>query len=515
MRHILLSAAIAFLTLSACDANFSQADQRLQRSVDDTNEALMRFGANTDVRSGGVQLSDRPFVAAQRQRNSAATRLPASVQGSNAVHLQSRDQMGISDIAARLSEITGIPHVLALGPTGRVVSVAEVPTGFDEAGQEPVARPVAQRETAEMMSQAGQIRIRPNLRGPLSAVLDEVASSFELEWTFSDGRVILRDFVTRQYQISALPFTETISAELSANSISAGATASTDVWSEISEAVTNMLSEGSNVAFGQSTGTITITARISDHSRVADFVRATNERVGQQVAFDVNVLTVVLSEENALGIDLSAAIARSGLSIDILGRPQSQSGFGSVNIGVARGPVNIQVLARALSQYGRVSVETRAGTTTANNRAAPIEVVDEVAYLSEVRIEESAINNRERILRSTATATTGFQMQLMPRILNTRDIMVQYAVRISELNNLRTFGDGVEAVQLPEISTTAFQQQAVIENGQTLIMAGFERRRVERDQSSAGSLLRAARSNAGSTQRVATVLLITPTILRR
>lgn len=513
MRKFLLTTMISTLALSACSENYATADGRIQRSVSDVNTAMDRFGDQGTVRSGGVQLSDQRFVAAQRARNTSASRLPARVQSSDAIHLQSRDQLSLAEIAARLSELSGIPHALALGPTGRLAQQASIPSLIDGDNAVEMVRQAANREMSN--SSVEGIRIRPNLRGPLSNVLDEVASSFDLEWTYSDGRIIFRDFVTRQYQISALPFTETVSAELSNNSLSASTSASTDVWAEIAEAVQNILSEGSNVSFGQSTGTITVTARLADQARVSDYVRSTNERVGQQVAFDINVITVVLNDRDALGIDLQAAVARSGFAIDLVGRPQTASGIGSVNIGVTRGAVSIQALAQSLSEYGRVSVETRAGTTTANNRAAPIEVVDEIAYLREVRIEEGLNSSRDRITRSTDTVTTGFQMQMMPRIMNTRDIAVQFAVRISELNNLRTFGDGNDAVQLPEVSTTSFQQQAVIQNGQTLIMAGFERRRVERDRTSGGSILRVGRSEASNMQRVATVLMITPSIVRR
>lgn len=511
MRILLLSTAVAIMSLSGCTVGTGNADRRIQGSIGAADTALDRFASESDIRSGGVQLSDRPFVAAQRETGSSANRLPASVRGANAVHLQSRDPMGLPDIAARLTEITGIPHVLAMGPAGQVVT-GSVPGGVGDGGAMPSVTPAGDGAAS---GQSSQLRIRPNLRGPLSSVLDEISATFELEWSFRDGRVILRDFVTRQYQIAALPFTETISADLSNNNLSASAQASTDIWGEISEAVENILSDGSSVSFGQSTGTITITARVSDHARVADFIRATNERVGQQVAFDVNVITVVLNSENALGIDLSAAIANSGISVDVVGRPPSQAGFGSVNIGVARGAVNISALAQALARYGQVSVETRAGTTTANNRVAPIEVTETIAYLSGVTREAGTNGGPDRFIPQTDRETTGFQMQLMPRILNTREIMVQYAVRISELNNLRTFGTGSDTIQLPEIATTAFQQQAIIQNGQTLIMAGFERRRVERSGANGGSLLRLARSEQVSSQRVATVLLITPTILRR
>lgn len=515
MRKFLLVALVSSLALSACSQNFSTADGRVNAAAQNASLGFERFSDQPSVRSGGVQLSNQPFVAAQRQRNSSAARLPARVQGANAVHLQSRDPLGIADIAARLSEITGIPHALALGPTGQIATQVMLPSTVEDSEAVSLIRNAAISQVRSSGSPSGDIRIRPNLRGPLSSVLDELSSNFELDWTYSENRIIFRDFVTRQYQIDALPFTETATADLSANNLSASTAVTTDIWGEISTAIEGLLTDGSNVSFGSSTGTITVTARISDHARVNDFIRATNERVGQQVTFDVNVITVVLNERDTLGIDISAAVARSGFAVDLIGRPQAASGIGSVNIGVTRGGFNLQALAQALSEYGRVSVETRAGTTTANNRVAPIEVIDEVAFLREVRIEESTSGNRDRITRSTDTATTGFQMQLMPRILNTRDIAVQYAVRISELNNLRTFGDGNEAVQLPEISTTAFQQQAVIQNGQTLIMAGFERRRVERDTRTGGAILRAGRSESSNMQRVATVLMITPTIVRR
>lgn len=517
MHKISLAILAATTALTGCGLNTNRADQSLDRSIQDVETSLDRMTGSGGVRSGGVQLSERPFVAAQRERNSAAARLPQRVQSANSVHLQSRDPMAIGDIAARLTEITRIPHTLALGPAGRVIS--ESVTNEAQAGDidaEGGVTLVGQARTSTTSSnEVDALRIRPNLRGPLSSVLDEIAASFELDWSFSDGRVIFRDFVTRQYQVSALPIQATTSTAMGSNGISSTTATATDVWTEITESLENIISEGSTLSIGASTGTITITARIGDHARVADYIRATNERVGQQVAFDINVITVVLNENESFGLDLSAALSRSGIDLGVVGRPTTSEAVGSINIGITRSDVSVQAIARSLSSYGRVSVETRAGTTTANNRVAPIEVVDEVAYLREVRIEEGVNDARDRITRSADTATTGFQMQLLPRIMNTRDIMVQYSVRISELNNLRTFGDGNEAIQLPEISTTSFEQQAVLENGQTLIMAGFERRRVEREQNNGLGLLSVARGQEQVVQRVATVLMITPTIVRR
>ncbi|RMJ11748.1 hypothetical protein PHISP_08877, partial [Aspergillus sp. HF37] len=73
-------------------------------------------------------------------------------------------------------------------------------------------------------------------------------------------------------------------------------------------------------------------------------------------------------------------------------------------------------------------------------------------------------------------------MHIFPRILNNRELMVQYSVRLSELQALKSVGEGAALVQLPEVSTTSFEQQAVLENGQTLVLAGFERTRAETSQ---------------------------------
>jgi type II secretory pathway component GspD/PulD (secretin) len=96
-------------------------------------------------------------------------------------------------------------------------------------------------------------------------------------------------------------------------------------------------------------------------------------------------------------------------------------------------------------------------------------------------------------------------------------MMVQYSVQISELTQLKSFGEGNNAIQLPEISTTSFEQQAVLENGQTLILAGFERDRatVGDDAMATVGGLPVGGAKTAETSRVATVMMITPRLINR
>lgn len=514
MKKLVITTALASILLSGCSV--SDTANTRTRNVDGVVDAgLSRLGDRKAIRAGGSQFSDGIFVGASAERSSAAM-LPSHLQQSGAVRLESRDALTLEQISQRLSEISGIPHVLALGPTGKLTAVqddarsaSDVAASTRDENGVPVRRGAAPKAEPK-----NQMTIRPNLRGSLSEVLDQVTSPFEVEWTYADGRVIFRDYVTRKYQISALPGSTSANSEIGANSISSSSSLSSDVWKEIETALGSMVSEGANISLGSSTGLVTVTAKISDQNRVSEYVKEINGVVGQQVSFDVNIFTVNLDDEDSAGVDLVAALNGKHGSMNLTNTVGGSAALGNVNIGVIKGDVSINAMVQALSSQGKVSVTTRAGTTTSNNRVAPINVIDKTAYLKEVSISEDS-DGDDRIERTTDTVETGFQMQLFPRVLNNREMMVQYTVRLSELNNLAVFGEGNEAVQLPEVSTTSFEQQAVLENGQTLVLAGFERNRAEVTDAKRGGFLSLGGTKVAKTSKIATVMMITPRIISR
>jgi len=108
-------------------------------------------------------------------------------------------------------------------------------------------------------------------------------------------------------------------------------------------------------------------------------------------------------------------------------------------------------------------------------------------------------------------------MFLLPRVLNTAEVMVEYSIELSDLNALETFGSAESAVQLPEVSRTSLSQQAILENGQTLVLAGFERRRVSTTRSKPGPVARLTGlgRDEATVDRVAQVIMITPRIIAR
>ena len=502
--------------------------QGMQRTVRDdgyrVDASLSKFGERDAVRAAGTQVSTGIFLGAKAQRRAASASLPSQFEGANAVTLASTTPMRITDIAARLSEVTGVHHIVSLGPTGindsGVTARSNIVT-LDENGST-MATPQQNYmggggdagASAEIL---GKTMI-PQLRGPLSKILDEISTTFDVEWEYKDGKIVFRDFLTRQYQISSLPSASTGTTSVGSSSSGAGSsmsvstTSTVDVWADVRSAIAGLIGQGANISLSPSTGMVTVTARPGDQDRVANYIRDLNATTGQQISFDVNVLTVTLEGGRNHGISLDSVFNSRGVG----GNSVIETGEeGAVNVGIVTGNFSIGAVVKALEKYGEVSIATRAGATTSNNKVTPVNVTDITTYVSGMETSSTGSNSSVST-PEIEEIETGFQIQLLPRVMNNREIMVQYALRLSELTGMETvtYAGGVQ--QLPRVSETAMEQQTVLRNGQTLVLSGFERDRTE--VSDSGYDLRMAGvggSIVHDKSRVATVVLITPRLIDR
>lgn len=537
-----LMLGVCALALTACSGPDTRA---IALETVDTgykvDAELVRFGDRDGVRAGGVQVSDEVYVGATPQRLDASASLPRSLQNAGAVTLRSSEPMTLAQIASRLGEMTGISHTVSFGPGGgtRVSGgVSQQLAGGSDGCDSPGdiasdgsvcgARAASVRaggssgtfasgpvsaDTAQASSEAAAKTMIPNLRGPLSAVLNEVSAAFDTEWSYENGRVVFREFVTRQYKISALPSASSGSVSMEGSGmITSSSDMSLDVWNDIKEAVGGLV-QGGTIAISPSTGVLTVTARSADHDLVERYVKDMNGVVGGQVSFDVNVITVALSAEESYGIDLRSIL--SDKTTNDFGSIEAGGGVGSVNIGIVKGALDVRLVARALASKGHVSIDTRAGATTSSNKITPINVTKTKSYVTGTSAKTDDDGDVDYDV-TTKEVVTGFEMQLLPRIVNNREIMLNYALRLSELDGIETVSAGGNTIQLPSTSETSFEQQAVLENGQTLVMAGFERNRSELESSGFGRGMQGVGGVRGArSERVATVILITPKILKR
>ena len=493
--------------LIGCDGTLQRSQDSVASANARTAQLNNQFYSRPPLRAGGAQTSGANFVAPEIVELKASDRLPASAETSTSVVLISRDPLKLTDIAARLSEITKIQHSVELGPNG---TKARAGSG---AGADAGAGAGAASGSASGTSRAGSLAIRPSLRGSLSSVLDKVASAFDVEWTYKDGRVVFRDYVTRQYQLSALPVT----SSMGFGAVGTSSSSSLDMWEELDRGLRNVAGPDADVAIGQGTGILTVTALLADQERIRDYVSTMNQTLGQQIAFDVNVLTVTAQDSEGYGVDLqNLSFANSDATVEWSGGRDVAGSVGSVNVGIVSGDFNLDAAITALSTRDNVSVETRAGATTTNFQMIPVEVVEETAYVSNVAVTIDDNGNPVQSL-STDTLRTGFQMQLLPRVLNSKEILLRYSLDLSDLLAIETFESGDNIVQLPEVTRSKFEQQVILKNGQTLVLSGFERQRTQSNREGVGSptFLGLGGVAEGEIRRASNIVFITPRILSR
>ncbi len=396
--------------------------------------------------------------------------------------------------------------------------------------------------------------------GRLSDFLNQVGAYFNVSWSYTDNQIRFFKNVTRTYTIHALPSGPSLDSTMGASG-SSGATGSSggvtggsnqsikssidvEIWKDISTAVQTIVGSSGTVTTAISTGTITVSAPPAIISRVQAYLDGQNARLSKQVSVAVEVLSVDLNKGDQYNLNLGAALSQAGHVAGVLAGPQVAiaTTAGSLQAGtVATGGVangvklpgglSLGAIIGALSTQGTVTVKTTASVTTLNGVLAPMQVSNTRGYVQGITITPSntiqggaggtSVGAPTETI-TTATVTTGFSLNVLPRVDSSGNgLLMQFGINLSDLNGANngfdnfTTPDGLETIQLPNINTRAFVQQAYIPNGATLVLTGFEQNTNTGNKSGVGnaSFMGLGGAQIGSQDRTVIVILMTPTIL--
>ena len=394
-----------------------------------------------------------------------------------------------------------------------------------------------------------QSRQKIRYDGDLEGLLNVVADSFNAHWIYNDvsDTIYFTQMVTRIFDFYAPPNMISVSSSVSsgggggeggeggegggggggAGSISYSQSSSFDEWEDIQAAITNILPQNSRISLSKSTGKITITTSPRVMERVAEIIRKRNEYFTKQIHLGVQVLEFTVTGTDAFGVNLRnfnlgaflQVALRNTLGFDVfslatgnLGLPDNANSFTYTPRG---GAANSSAVISALSTYGKVSILTTADTRTRNGKPTPIQSTSTRGFLESVQTT-TADDGTQTTNFTPGSITTGFFMNVRPRVLDRERVQVDMSVAINTLNRIVSFGSGDTAVQQPDTSTQSFTQETIIPNKSTLIISGFERASNEVDRGGSGhpdNFLLGGRRTA-DIRRSMIIILITPTIVK-
>lgn len=577
-RAVLSLALLSGVALAGCASTESVTQTAATK---ERAEALSQIAAKpmaaADV--SPIRIKDAVYVGATVSRNEHGEPLPSKWERGGFTVARAR-LASFQEVAAAITEQTGLPVAvtgMTLGgggpgrpsaPVAPPVANSGLPSNVLSAIQGGGAQQQASIQAVQALdAPSGDLgitgRMQVRYSGSLPGFLDLVASNFNVSWEHREGKIVFHRYITRSFEVPALPVASDLSFKLTSGSEAAqssggaagggsssggsgGAsqTATTksafDLWKDLETTLQAVIGrEGGQIQVSSQQGSVTVTGSPSTVRRVQEYLKAVNTQLAKQVAINVKVYSVALNDDDNWSSDVAALIqdrsptgaVRSALSIGggaggsspsaALGVLQSGSregvGWAILDGGRYSGSNG---LFNALSSRGDVSVVTSASATALNGQPVPIQVANTRGYAAKVSVVQgSGLSTGTQTSIEPGSVTTGFNLHLVPRIQKDGNLMLQYGLNVSELvgaqNGFDVFSTGGNSIQLPNINQRNFIQQAILPNNSTLVLAGFEQVRSTSVKSGQGhSALWALGGRSNSTmRREILVVAITPTVL--
>lgn len=490
------------------------------------------------------------YVGSKSVLNENGDPLPSKNETKSAITIVKSSPMNLREIATLITQQTQIPVVVSGGTepaeSGSRASASDnsapqmgagpIPDGF------PLEAALAQITpmNSPSVSRASQVSLPINYEGPLSGFLDVVSAQYDVAWVYKSGRIIFDSVVTRNFDVPALAMVSSMKFDLSSKSstdgdgsaVSAGqdATASseTDVLKELDATLTEMMNgQSGNYSVNRATGLVTVTSSPAVVARVSSYLSTLNQRLSQQVALSVQVYSVSLNDRENFDLDIKGLFTKAakygisfgsgGAASGVVPAATGGPGLGWALLDTGSKWNGSNALLSALSERGDVSVVTTASVTTVSGIPVPLQVGEERDYVKKVEVTAGESESTASI--EPGTVSTGFSLQINPRVERNGDILVQYGINISELTGSEDGFDTFETlgtkVQLRRINQRNFIQQARIPNNNTLVLAGFEQVRNETKKRGVGNVNFPffGGGSIGASKREIIVIMITPTLL--
>ena len=511
-----------------------------------------------------VVFSDKPWVS--KQPMVAKRGLPLTMDCD--ITYRPSYSVGITEVARYITSECGVPVIVA--PDAVDPSVLSSP---NQGNSGPTVPPVMNSpDNLSSFMPAGVIGNMPsNVRsmnmtglstlntfpikfsGKLSGLLNQVTAQLGLAWNYSsdDRSVRITYFDTKTFDVWAFGDDQVIESTVKSGlltatgsgsgsggggggSSSTGAsgesgsnqsttvTIKTSLIGDIEKNVKAMLSQqpAGRMFLSRSTGTLTISDRPEVLSNVTKYLNSINRSITRQVLFNVKVFEVSLTDKDQTGLDWTAVYTslnnKWGFSL--------KNATTGISTGAVSGSLSILdtskspwagsgLIIKALSEQGRISNVRSPSVTTLNLQPAPIQIGNVQSYIASSSTTTTASVGSSTSL-SPATITSGFNMMLLPRIIDQDNMLLMITLSMSSKPTFTTFTSNGSSVQTADYDTKNLSPKVKLRSGQTLVLTGFEENTENATKSGVGdpSFFGLGGSRLRETGHNVLVVLITPVV---
>lgn len=518
-KFIRYSAGVALVVIAAACSMSTNMDATLEKEVQTTATLREAAKAPTDLAPDDVvRVKNDIWLGDTSEVEYEGQPIPGYLENREGITLISNRPITLFEIGDMVNKITSLKVRYAPGLEDAIKKSAES------------NKPSAENINADWTEPD---KMLVSYRGPLSGLLDEVASRFGIWWKYEKKEIHFYKYITKTFVLYSLPTKPTLSVQVGGStegengnsSISLSSTAEFELWGNIEKSITSMIDKESKLTIDSANGTISLTATPTDIRKVAKFINEQNARLSRQVAISIKVLQVSITDSDKYGLDLSAAFDDGKSQVSFLSPVNSLGDEVAKNLEmrVMPGNWNIGASIQALSEQGTTNVITSGTVTTLNNKPAPIQVVKKQNYISEItKTNSGGDGNYYDVSTETEEIETGFTMDVLPRILEHGRLLLLFNLTLSDLISLEKVplgGSGDDSdgqyIQNPIIESRGFNQEVALKSGESLVLTGYERVNNSAEKTGVGSATNSlfGGSAQATKERTILVIILTPVVL--
>ena len=265
---------LGFGMLAAAFAASCSISTNLDATIDREVEAATKLKeaaktptplANQDL----IKVKDEIWLGDTSEIEYEGEPLPAYLEGKNGITLVSNRPITLFEIGDMINKTTslGVRYAPQLETDVKAKGAANKPTADS-----------INKDWAE------PDKMLVSYQGPLSGLLDEIASRFGIWWKYEKKEIHFYKFITKTFVVYSLPtkpsLTVTVGGSQSgsggSSSVSLNNSAEVELWGTFEKSISSMISDGAKLTMSPADGTITLTATPNDIKKVAKYINEQN-----------------------------------------------------------------------------------------------------------------------------------------------------------------------------------------------------------------------------------------------
>lgn len=557
MRCIIL---LLLLFASSCTTKqYQRSESNIKNTVNDTNSALSKAkNEKAKIDTSNIQISNGIYLANQSSKNTHGDPLPARFETNQGITLVSGMPMKLDNILKLISDATGIPtaktkveNPALQNPTG-VISAEKISESLNKAVGDGGNNNDSFFDS--LVNYAVDAHLMDvNYKGALSEFLDKLSANYDIVWKYRDGKLQFSSEDVRTFNIATLPSKITANNSVGGSGSGGGGGGSSssgggggggsggggnstgsggsstgsqslnidltlDFWQDLEKNLKIIIGNRGTFNISTSTSSVVVQTTPSNMERVADYIDELNKELIRQVTVNVVVYSVNTTDSNNLAMSLKGVLSSGGKVLGALSNDFAVANSPTLS-GFINGDqdTNNSVIMNLLASAGKVSIVTSASVTTMSGQPVPLQVGNDRTYVSEIGTTLGQTASTSTV--STSSISSGFSMNLLPRVMDNGNVLLQYGINISSLagsnNGFEAVTVSGTTIQLPNVDQRTFVQSSLLRNGSTLVLAGYEQQRDETADQGVGrpdfKLLGGGKRSTN--ERNVIVICITPTVI--